>query len=473
MALTRIKTWIAGETLSAADLNAEFDNFITNGAGSLSSPRTSAFDMDALALILDADADTYFQASNDDIVDLYGQTVVLVRFDLSVASPVNGFGLTASATGVGVDFITRGSDTNIGLRIQPKGSGKVTIDGGFNYVAAGGTVDAITATYSPAVTALDDGLSLSFMASGANLTTTPTFAPNGLTAKTIVKINATALGAGDIAGSSHICTVRYSSSTDKWHLQNPSFATADLFALTTDNSNCGATDDFVPWVDVSASNVALKATWQSHLYNLYNNFSADTTPDVAADYVLTRDVSAVNMKKVLIKHIGIGAQTVWIPAAAMTARTTNGAAAGSTESSSNKVMCRTLDFDASTAEYAQFTVAFPKGWNLGTVTAQFFWRATNTGNCIWALQGVAISDDDVVDAAFGTQQSVTDGVTATTDVMVSAATAAITLAGTPVAGDICVFQVFRDATNGSDTLAVDALLLGVKLIYTIDASTDD
>ncbi len=167
-----------------------------------------------------------------------------------------------------------------------------------------------------------------------------------------------------------------------------------------------------------------------------------------------------------------GKQTIWIPASAMIARTSNGPATGTAESATNKIMQATLDFDAAADEFAQFQIAMPKGWNESTVTAQFVWLAGNTGNVVWGCQGVCISDDDALDAAFGTAQTVTDGVTATSDVMISAETAAITLAGTPAAGDLAVFQVYRDADNGSDTLAVDAKLLGVRLFYTIDAATD-
>ena len=156
----------------------------------------------------------------------------------------------------------------------------------------------------------------------------------------------------------------------------------------------------------------------------------------------------------------------------MTRRTTNGPAVGTSETTTNKVMVETLDFDQSTAEYAQIRFLMPKRWNEGTVTAQFYWTATTTGNVVWACQAVALSDDDALDAAFGTAQSVTDGVTAANDLMISAATSAITVAGSPAAGDLVVFQFYRDAANGSDTLGADAKLLGVKLFITTDAGDD-
>ena len=167
-----------------------------------------------------------------------------------------------------------------------------------------------------------------------------------------------------------------------------------------------------------------------------------------------------------------GKQTIPILASAMQRRTTNGAAEGSTETATNKIMVASLDFDQTTAEYAQLTLPMPKSWNESTVTAQFVWTATTTGSVVWGCQAVAISDDDVLDAAFGTAQTVTDAVTAANDVMISAETSAITIGGTPAEGDIVVFQFYRDAASGSDTLAADAKLLSVKLFITTNAATD-
>lgn len=92
-----------------------------------------------------------------------------------------------------------------------------------NSAAGAGTADAITAAYSPAITALVDRMELSFVATAANATTTPTFTPASGTvaAKTIVKGANQALVAGDISGAGHICVVQYSSTLGKWVLLNP------------------------------------------------------------------------------------------------------------------------------------------------------------------------------------------------------------------------------------------------------------
>ncbi|MES0339849.1 MAG: hypothetical protein ABUK15_07320 [Anaerolineales bacterium] len=64
-----MKTWIAGEVLSAADLNAEFNNPLNN-ALSLISPLTGALDFDGKELILDADGDTSITSDTDDQIDI-------------------------------------------------------------------------------------------------------------------------------------------------------------------------------------------------------------------------------------------------------------------------------------------------------------------------------------------------------------------------------------------------------------------
>jgi hypothetical protein len=169
----------------------------------------------------------------------------------------------------------------------------------------------------------------------------------------------------------------------------------------------------------------------------------------------------------------VGKQTIWIPASAMTTRTTNGASAGTNESTTNKVMQSSYDFDQTTQEFVQFNIAFPKSWDESTVTAQFFWTGSaGSGAVVWGIQGVAISNDDAIDTAFGTAVEVTDTLIATGDMHVSSETGAVTIGGTPAADDVCFFQIYRDPADGSDTLTGDAKLLGIKLFYTTDAVND-
>lgn len=174
--------------------------------------------------------------------------------------------------------------------------------------------------------------------------------------------------------------------------------------------------------------------------------------------------------------LAAGKQTIWVPAGAMTLRTTNGPSSGSLELATNDVMVKTLDFSGATSEGAQFTVAMPKSWNESTITAQFIWsHAATTTNfgVVFALAGLAVSNDDAMDAAFGTAVSVADTGGTTNDLYITSETAAITIAGTPAELDAVIFQVTRLPADASDTMTVDARLHGVRLYYTANAGNDN
>ena len=170
-----------------------------------------------------------------------------------------------------------------------------------------------------------------------------------------------------------------------------------------------------------------------------------------------------------------GTETMWIPATAFYLPTTNPADAASVETTALRPELKVLDFDASTAQYAQFAIAMPKSWNLGTVTYQVFWSPStiNTDNCIFGLQGVSCTEGDTTDVAFGTAVEVTDaGIGTVEDIQMSAVSGAITIAGSPADDDQTFFQFYRDAADVSDTFTGEARVLGIKLFYTTDAAND-
>ena len=170
-----------------------------------------------------------------------------------------------------------------------------------------------------------------------------------------------------------------------------------------------------------------------------------------------------------------GKETIWIPAAAMYAATTNGADAEQVETTATRPDMKVFDFDASTKQYTQFTIAMPKSWNEGTLTYQVYWApsTTNTGNCIFGLQAVACGDSDTIDVAYGTAIEVTDaGIGTVEDQQITSESSAMTVAGSPAAGELTYFQLYRDAADGSDTFTGESRVLGVKVFYTTDAAND-
>ena len=135
---------------------------------------------------------------------------------------------------------------------------------------------------------------------------------------------------------------------------------------------------------------------------------------------------------------------------------------------------KVLDFAADADDFAQFSVAFPKSWNLGTISYQPFWTVTgtNAGTVVWQLGGVAITSDETLNTAFGTLVATTALAHSTTsnDLMVSAESGAVTIAGSPADNDQCFFQINLDTSASGQTGVVR--LLGVKLFFTTDAAND-
>jgi len=282
---------------------------------------------------------------------------------------------------------------------------------------AGGTADAITLTPSPAITAYVTGQHFFFQAGAANNTGAATLAISGLAAKAIEK-NDTALAADAIIANKYYIALYDGTAFQVTQLGGAEALTSAAIGVTVQGYDAGIS----------------------------------TTP-------LTE-----------------GLHTIFVPAAAMRPTVSNGCAIiADIETTAGRPDLQVLDFDASSDEHAQFQIAMPKSWDEGTVTFQVWWTstATDTDGVSWALQGVACSDGDTADVAYGTAVVVDDANQSTAeDVYVSAVSDAVTIAGTPAAGDICFFRIFRDVSDANDTATEDARLIGVQILYTIDAGND-
>lgn len=173
----------------------------------------------------------------------------------------------------------------------------------------------------------------------------------------------------------------------------------------------------------------------------------------------------------------LGRHSIWVPANRITPSASGGCAVLATiASAANQPDIQTLDFDATTQEFAQFSLAMPKRWNLGTVTFKPVWsHASTTTNfgVVWQLQGLARSDDDAIATAYGTAQTSTDTGGTTNDLYVGPESSAITIAGTPAVEDVVFFRIARNPSDGSDTMAIDARLHGVIVYIETTAENDE
>ena len=194
---------------------------------------------------------------------------------------------------------------------------------------------------------------------------------------------------------------------------------------------------------------------------------------IAADGTVDLDTAGATVASAVIKTAGL--ETIWVPAASMRPTSSNGCAAiTDVETTAGRPDLQVLDFDKDADEAAQFSIAFPKSWNEGTITfAVYYIGLAATTGVAFGLQGVSVGDNEEADQAYGTAVVVTDDSQGdATEVLITATSGAVTLANSPAAGDISFFRLFRDISDGNDDMAGDARVLGVKIFFTTNAAND-
>jgi hypothetical protein len=191
-----------------------------------------------------------------------------------------------------------------------------------------------------------------------------------------------------------------------------------------------------------------------------------------ADAISTSTDVVCSVKSDSAVNLGcVGTHELYIPAGAMYTVTTNGADYATRELATNDIMISCFAFDTTTAQKTQFNWATPANWDAGTVKFKLYWTTTggsSTQTVDFDLAGVGFANDNPMDTAVGTPQNVTDTWIADDDLHVSAYSSAITISGSPAAGELVVFQLSRDVA--ADDLGVDAEVVGVLLEYSTDAS---
>lgn len=210
--------------------------------------------------------------------------------------------------------------------------------------------------------------------------------------------------------------------------------------------------------------------------------SASTTPAINATGTGTNIDVVVNPKgtgqlKQGISPVKIvGIRQLWVPAKDIIPSTTSGCAAlANLETTTNLNMVPYLAFDSTNVENAYINIVFPKSWNAGTITAQFYWThpATTTNfGVVWGIAGAAISDAETLDTAVGSRVDTADTGGTTHTLYITSVSSNITITSSPAAGTFNTMRISRRPADGNDTLAVDAWLIGVMINYTESAQTD-
>ena len=423
------------------------------------------------------------------IADENGNEQIIFK---TTSSAVNQFDITNAATGNAPKLSATGGDSNIDLELEAKGTGHLTVRGNTNSGAIQFNCEnnshgqiVIAQPHSAGVTntlTLPAGSSSTLV----SLVSTDTLTNKTLTTPVIsagadIKNGATSAGFvkffEDSDNGTNAVTLIGPASTADVTVTLPS--SAGTLALTgtsvtvPDDGTVGSASATDAMTISSAGIVTFKDDIIIKDAGTIGSASDTDAMSISSGGVVNF-TQAPTVSSAAIKTAG--KETIFVPAAAMSPTASNGCAALATaETTSGRPDMNVLDFDASSDEHAQFQVAFPKSWNEGTVTFQAFWTtaATDTDGVAWGLQGVAVSDNDTIDVAYGTAVVVTDdALGAAEDLCVTSESGAITIAGSPAAGDMCFFRIFRDVSDANDDMAEDARLIGIKLFFTTDAAND-
>jgi hypothetical protein len=221
-------------------------------------------------------------------------------------------------------------------------------------------------------------------------------------------------------------------------------------------------------------------TTEGDIY-IYTSSANARLPRGLADQVLTVNAGGTAIEWADTSG-GFGTQQFWVDAGALipTPSSTAGTATSTTQTRvlSNGVAVSSIVFPehASVDSRATFNWTPPKNWNNGTIKIKPYWTlqdgtTTSSGNLVLGFDAVAISNDDTLNATFGTAITSTDAVILENDLHVAPQTAAITVGGSPADADLVQIRVFRDASADTITAGFSVELIGFVLEYTQDAST--
>lgn len=165
---------------------------------------------------------------------------------------------------------------------------------------------------------------------------------------------------------------------------------------------------------------------------------------------------------------------IWIPATAMTATSTAGATATSSEEwddATNDIMRNYMEFGASADSFACFDLVMPSAWDRGDIKFKVYWTGSETSSsgedAYFTLHGGAVGDNEDLDVAV---DSDADGYVNDTlqdddtdKLHISPASGAITLAGTPALGDMVHFKLSRDISEETSSAAGAVRVFGIMI----------
>ncbi len=316
MALSRVKTWIAGEVLTASDLNSEFNNLINN-AVSLISPVAGAFDFDGQTITLDAAGATQVVSS----------AAVSWNFTSGAKSgtPATTGSVQAFSAQTFTDSNTAGSGTATshvfyGIAaptLAATNASVTTTDAATWYIAgppAAGTNETIT---NPWALWVDSG----------NVRFDGDLEVRGSTTLGDAPADTLTINAETVSSPNIPCFFAYNSATDTNQTGNGATATADLDTETFDQSGDFASDTFTApatgkylliaqvrfsAVPAGSTTFTVNIVTTARTYSAVHVMTAGTFSSITIPCIAVADMSATNTATVTVTISGGAGDTASI-----------------------------------------------------------------------------------------------------------------------------------------------------------------
>ncbi|MFH1401606.1 MAG: hypothetical protein ABIG40_01445, partial [Parcubacteria group bacterium] len=134
-----------------------------------------------------------------------------------------------------------------------------------------------------------------------------------------------------------------------------------------------------------------------------------------------------------------------------------------------------LDYADATTSFAFWEWIMPDSFASSTnatssIDVTIYWTATTTGNVIWGLQTIGVSDNENIDQALGSIATSTSAAQATSTYIASVTFSNYIVDWMPQ--DYISFNVYREGGSGVDTLTASARLVKVKIEYAVKQESD-
>ena len=233
--------------------------------------------------------------------------------------------------------------------------------------------------------------------------------------------------------------------------------------------NCdGTTGKRTTWAQIKTTMWAALPTHVAALDSVVTLADADVL------YCLQSGTAKELAISTLISHISfVNYDEVWISAFNTTTSETTGMDTESKEYTTNdNTLFALLGAGATQNESVEFDYPMPPAWDRSTIKFKVYWAPGNSDANVgeWVkfeLSARAFSNDDALDTALGTAATVTDEVIADDDLHITAASGALTIAGTPALYDMIHFKLERDYdyAGAGTAMDVDARIFGILIQY--------